>query len=110
MLTGLATLAIATGLAATVSVNHALLRTVALFLLGYGWNLCFVGGSGRLARDLQASERARIEGAVDAAVWGAAAVSSLASTAILSVGGYAVLAGTAGMLVALPTTTLLRTK
>ena len=108
MLAGLVTMAVATGLAAIAPENHALARTTALFLLGYGWNLCFVGGSGRLARDLPASERARVEGAVDAAVWAVAAVASLASTMILSAGGYAVLAAAAGALVLLPATVLMR--
>jgi predicted naringenin-chalcone synthase len=65
---------------------------VALFLLGYGWNLCFVGGSGRLARDLPEPVRPHVEGAVDAAVWTIAAAASLLSTVVLSAGGYAVLA------------------
>jgi MFS family permease len=107
MLAGLLTLAIASGLAAAGPRGDAVLRTASLFLLGYGWNLCFVGGSGRLARDLPAADRARAEGAVDATVWGLAATASLASTAILATGGYAVLAGLAGMLVLLPAAGLL---
>jgi MFS family permease len=107
MLAGLVTLALASGLAATGPRGDTALRTASLFLLGYGWNLCFVGGSGRLARDLPAAERARAEGAVDAAVWGLAATASLASTAILATGGYAVLAGMAGLLVVLPAAGLL---
>jgi MFS family permease len=110
MFAGLLTLAIATALAVTAPQTEAVLQTVALFLLGYGWNLCFIGGSGRLAGSQPAAERAQAEGAVDAAVWGVAAAASLASTAVLSTGGYALLAGMAGSLVVLPAATLLRRK
>lgn len=99
---GLLTLAASTGLAAVATGSPA--RPVALFLLGYGWNLCFVGGSGRLARDLPEAERPHVEGAVDAAVWTIAAAASLLSTVVLSAGGYAVLAWTscaAALLIAL---------
>ncbi|MFA1538678.1 MFS transporter [Actinomadura monticuli] len=87
---GLLTLAASAGLAAVAT--GSLGRPAALFLLGYGWNLCFVGGSGLLARDLPEAERPHVEGAVDAAVWTTAAAASLLSTVVLSAGGYAVLA------------------
>ncbi|MFI0448468.1 MFS transporter [Actinomadura sp. 6N118] len=70
----------------------------ALFLLGYAWNLCFVGGSARLARDVPAADRPHVEGAVDAAVWTLAAAASLLSTIVLSAGGYDILAGAAAVL------------
>lgn len=107
MLTGLATLAAATALAAGTG-ELAWLRTTALFLLGYGWNLCFIGGSAHLARDLPVLERARIEGAVDSGVWAAAAAASLASTALLAAAGYPALTGVAGIMAALPVLTLIR--
>jgi MFS family permease len=109
MFAGLCTLTVAAVLAATTPESDAPLRTGALFLLGYGWNLCFVGGSGRLARDLPESSRASVEGAVDATVWGLAAVASLTSTMALSAGGYAALAWVACALLAVPATLLLRT-
>ncbi|GAA2165165.1 MFS transporter [Actinomadura napierensis] len=92
MVAGVAALAASTGLAAAG--GGAWTRTAALFLLGYAWNLCFVGGSGQLARELPASERADIEGTVDAAVWTIAAASGLLSTVLMSAAGYGVLAGT----------------
>jgi MFS family permease len=103
---GLCVLALSTGLAAVAA--GAAGRPVALFLLGYGWNLCFVGGSGRLARDLPESERPHVEGAVDAAVWMVAAAASLLSTVVLSAGGYAALAWTSCALALLITFTQLR--
>ncbi len=102
MLGGILVLALATCLAALTSGGHPVAWTGALFLLGYGWNLCFVGGSGRLARDLPEADRTRVEGTVDAAVWGVSASASLASTALLSADGYAALAGTAGALLVIP--------
>ncbi|WP_433473188.1 MFS transporter [Spirillospora sp. CA-142024] len=92
ILGGLLTLALSTALAAVATGSTG--RPAALFLLGYGWNLCFVGGSGLLARDLPEAERPHAEGAVDAAVWTIAAAASLLSTVVLSAGGYAVLAWT----------------
>jgi MFS family permease len=106
MLAGLGMLLLATGLAA-VAADVPGPRAVALTVLGYGWNLCFVGGSGHLARDLPPAERARVEGGVDATVWGVAAGAGLASTAVLSAGGYGLLAGGAGALVLLPAAALL---
>ncbi|WP_161602634.1 MFS transporter [Thermomonospora catenispora] len=92
-LLGLLGLVLSSGLAAVAPA-----RAAALFLLGYAWNLCFVAGSGRLARDLPESERSRAEGAVDAAVWISGAAASLLSTVIMSAGGYGALAATACVL------------
>ncbi|MGH3377605.1 MAG: MFS transporter [Actinoallomurus sp.] len=108
MAAGLLALVSATVLAASVPESDAPVRTGALFLLGYGWNLCFVGGSGTLASDLPDAARASVEGAVDAAVWGIAAVASLASTVTMAAGGYAALALAAGALVLVPGTLLFR--
>ena len=49
----------------------------------------------------------RAEGAVDAGVWTAAGVASMASTAVLSAGGYPMLAIAAGSLALFPVTYLL---
>jgi len=110
MVAGLITVVVATALAATTPHGQAAVWATALFLLGYGWNLCFIGGSGRLASGLPAPERARVEGAVDASVWGVAATASLASTVVLSTGGFALLVGLAGSLVVLPAMALLEGK
>ncbi|TDC08258.1 MFS transporter [Nonomuraea longispora] len=90
MLAGLLLLVVSAGSAAFPPV-----RPVALFLLGYAWNLCFVAGSGHLARDLPEVERPHVEGAVDAAVWTVAAGAGLLSTVIMSAGGYGALTATA---------------
>jgi len=103
MAAGVATLAGSAGLAAS-----GLLPAGALFLLGVGWNFCFVGGSGRLAVRLSTSDQAGVEGAVDGAVWGLAATAGLASTAVLAVGGFAALALAAGALALIPAVILVQ--
>jgi predicted MFS family arabinose efflux permease len=107
ILAGLVTLAGASILAAAAPPDGGAPLFIALFLLGYGWNLCFVGGSGRLARDLPEPARAGVEGAVDATVWGVAALASLVSTPVLSAGGYAALAWAAAACALAPTAFLL---
>jgi MFS family permease len=103
---GLTALAVATG-AVAAGPPETGFRALALFGLGYGWNLCFVGGSAQLAATVPAPERARAEGTVDAAVWALAAVAGLLSTAVLAIGGYATLTAAAGLLVLAPAVVLL---
>ena len=43
---------------------------VVLFVLGYGWNLSLVGGSATLAREVPKIDQLRVQGIVEAAVWG----------------------------------------
>src|SRR6185312_9308346 len=93
--------------AAAAGPTDTAFRAAALSLLGYGWNLCFVGGSTALAGAVPPAERARVEGTVDAAVWGLAAVVGLLSTVVLALGGYAVLTAAAGLLVVIPAGALL---
>ncbi|MFG2169302.1 MFS transporter [Micromonospora chersina] len=97
MLAGLLVLAGSALLAAAVA--GAGPRAVALFLLGYGWNLCFVGGSGHLARDPSVIDHTQVEGTVDAVVWILAAAASLASTVVLAGLGYPLLALLSAVLV-----------
>jgi MFS family permease len=92
MSAGLLTVIASAGLTALVAEHQAWLRACALFLLGYAWNLCFLGGSSHLATRFTEPERTQVEGAVDAVVWTAAAAASLASTAIMAATGYPALA------------------
>src|SRR5919107_595640 len=103
---GLVALAVAAG-ATAAGPSGSGFRAAALFLLGYGWDLCFVGGSTALAGAVPVAERARVEGTVDAVVWGLAAVAGLLSTIVLAVGGYALLTAAAGLLVLVPALMLL---
>lgn len=100
MAAGLATLA---GSAAFVADSPSgIALTAALFLLGYGWNLAIIGGSGTLAGDGGA------QGAVDALSWGASTLATTASSLLFVHGGYPVLAASAAAICALPFAALLR--
>jgi len=65
---------------------------VSLFLLGLGWNFCFVGGSTLLADQLSPAERARTQGTNDLFVGLASAVGSLGSGIIFAGLGYTLVA------------------
>jgi len=65
---------------------------VALFLLGLGWNFCFVGGSTLLADQLSPAERARTQGFNDLLVGLASAAGSLESGFIFASLGYNMMA------------------
>src|SRR2546425_401637 len=74
-------------LAATLSPQVVPL-TVALFLLGLGWNLCYVGGSSLLADQLAPQERARTQGVNDLLIGLASAAGSLGSGIVFAGIGY----------------------
>ncbi|HUM25479.1 MAG TPA: MFS transporter [Anaerolineales bacterium] len=86
IITGSLTLVIAC-IAATISPD-VLPLGVALFLLGLGWNFCFVGGSTLLADQLSPDERARTQGFNDLLVGLASAIGSLSSGFIFAALGY----------------------
>jgi MFS family permease len=88
---GLATLGGAAGLAAVAPPDGGVVLTLALFLLGYGWNLGFVAGSAMLTRGLALGERTRIQGIADGLVWSSAAVASLSSGVVVAAASYTVL-------------------
>jgi hypothetical protein len=64
---------------------------LALFLLGYGWNLGFVAGSSLLTQGLGLAERTRVEGLTDALIWSSAAAASLGSGIVVAGASYAAL-------------------
>ena len=75
---------------------------VALFLLGLGWNFCFVGGSALLADQLSPLERSRTQGTNDLLVGLASAVGSLGSGFVFAASNYTVIAIFAGVLALIP--------
>jgi MFS family permease len=75
---------------------------VALFLLGLGWNFCFVGGSTLLADQLSPAERARTQGFNDLLVGLASAAGSLSSGFIFAAFGYNMMAYVAAAIAAVP--------
>lgn len=81
---------------------HTVGLPVGLFLLGYGWNLVFVGGSSVLSRELPVAERAQLQGVVDALVWGASALASLLAGQLFAFAGYPAVAVAACLVVIIP--------
>jgi MFS family permease len=75
---------------------------VALFLLGLGWNFCFVGGSTLLADQLSPIERSRTQGTNDLLVGLASAIISLSSGFIFDATSYTMMAIIAGALSLVP--------
>ncbi|MBI3763125.1 MAG: MFS transporter [Chloroflexi bacterium] len=65
---------------------------LALFLLGMGWNFCYVAGSSLLADVLRPSERGRVQGTNDLIVGLTSASGSLGSGLIFGAVGYAAIA------------------
>ena len=75
---------------------------VALFLLGLGWNFCFVGGSALLADQLSPLERSRTQGMNDLLVGLASATGSLGSGIVFAASNYTVIAIVSGVLALIP--------
>lgn len=100
ILTGAATLLLAC-LTAPLSPD-VLPLAVSLFLLGLGWNFCFVGGSTLLADQLSPAERARTQGRNDLLVGLAAATGSLSSGLVFNATSYTVITLLAGALSLIP--------
>jgi predicted MFS family arabinose efflux permease len=93
-------------LAAGAPPDGGLILGLALFLLGFGWNLGFVAGSTMLSAGLRFTERVRVQGLSDAAIWTTSAVASLGSGFIVQAAGYASLSLLGGALVAIPVVVL----
>lgn len=100
ILTGASTLLLAC-ITAPLSPNVFPLA-VALFLLGLGWNFCFVGGSALLSDQLSPAERSRTQGMNDLLVGLASATGSLGSGFVFAASNYTVIAFVAGLLALIP--------
>lgn len=92
--------------ATAFGIGHVAGMSVAMFLLGYGWNLVFVGGSAMLSRELAGNQR--VQGAVDAVVWSTSALASLGAGVLFGLGGYSLVTVVGGLLALLPLTVLIR--
>jgi MFS family permease len=73
--------------AATASVTEPSVLALDLFLVGLGWNLCVLAGSTILARQLPDPVATRVQGRVEAVVWGCTAVATLMSTMLFDLAG-----------------------
>jgi MFS family permease len=61
---------------------------LALFLVGLGWNFCYIAGSSLLAESLRANERGRVQGGADLLVNLSSAGASLGSGVVMAATGY----------------------
>lgn len=75
---------------------------VALFLLGYGWNLGFVAGSALLTHGLEVADRTRLQGLTDALIWSSSAAASIGSGVVVAVAGFTALGVMGAALVVVP--------
>lgn len=108
ILLGLSTLAAAGLLAASAPPDGGPLLLLALFLLGYGWNLGYVAGSNLLASGLTLLERTRLQGVTDTIIWSSAAVASFASGVVVALVSYTGLGILPALLVMTPAWLLIR--
>lgn len=75
---------------------------VALFLLGYGWNLGFVAGSAILTHGLDVRERTRLQGLTDALIWSSSAAASIGSGVVVAWAGFTTLGILGAAMVVVP--------
>ncbi|MER7246765.1 MFS transporter [Kribbella sp. NPDC000426] len=71
--------------AAVLATQTGLVFTPALLLLGYAWNLCYLGGSAQLGS-------AELESKVESSIWTVSALATATSPWLFTLGGFPVLA------------------
>ena len=95
---GLTTIFVGTGVLIVASLLAGLapperddILFLALFLLGWGWNLGFVAGSTLLSSSVEPAERAKLQGVADAVIWTTSAMASLGSGLVVAAAGWTTL-------------------
>ncbi len=68
--------------------NSVLWLAIALFLLGLGWNFCFVAGSTLLSEILKPQERGRVQGLTDTMINAVSGIGSISSGLIFAALGF----------------------
>jgi MFS family permease len=91
IMAGFAFLATAGVLGAVTPDRSGAALALPLFLLGFGWNCTFVAGSSLLAAGEAYRDRTRLQGAIDAAIWGTAALAGVVAGLVVATAGFAVL-------------------
>ena len=89
---GLLVLAGASVMAAVAPPDGGAVLFIALFLLGFGWNLGFVAGSTMLTQGVEVAQRTRLQGMADSLIWSMSAAASLGSGVVLAAASYTALA------------------
>ena len=103
ILAGMAVTAFAAVLAAVAPPDGGVILVLALFLLGYGWNLGYVAGSALLTEGLSLAERTRLQGLTDGLIWSSAAAASLGSGVVVAAASFATLGLLGAAMVVVPT-------
>jgi len=99
---GLTVIAFSAVLSAVAPPDGGPILFLALFLLGYGWNLGFVAGSALLTHGLEITERTRLQGLTDALIWSSSAAASIGSGVVVAVAGFTALGILGAALVVIP--------
>jgi predicted MFS family arabinose efflux permease len=73
--------------------NGVPMLAFSLFLLGLGWDFCFIAGSSLLSSSLASHERGRAQGAGEALVAAAAGAGSLGTGAVFAEAGILAVCG-----------------
>jgi MFS family permease len=94
-------------LAAAFAGQQVMHYAISMILLGVGWNFMFVGGTTLLVSTYRASERFRVQGVNDAAVFGTSAVGSLLAGTLLSSFGWTTVVASTIPALAVVTVTLI---
>jgi MFS family permease len=102
VMSGLIVVAFSAVLSAVAPPDGGPILFLALFLLGYGWNLGFVAGSAMLTHGLALAERTRLQGLTDALIWSSAAAASLGSGVVVALAGFTALGILGAGLVVIP--------
>ena len=71
--------------------NNVSWLALSLFLLGLGWNFCFVSGSALLTSVIRATEKGRVQGFTDALVYTASGLGSIGSGLIFAALGFLIM-------------------
>jgi MFS family permease len=102
IIAGLVLLAVSSLLAAVAPPEGGAILFVALFLLGYGWNLGYVAGSALLSHGLELADRTRLQGTTDSIIWSSAAAASLGSGIVVAAASYTALGLMGAAIVVVP--------
>jgi MFS family permease len=102
ILAGLLLLGFSSLLAAFAPPDGGAVLFVALFLLGYGWNLGYIAGSAMLTHGLAIAERTGLQGTTDSIIWSSAAAASLGSGIVVAAASYTALGLMGAALVVVP--------
>jgi MFS family permease len=107
-LSGMVVIVAAVALAAVAPPHTGPLLALGLFLLGYGWNMCFVSGSTLLVEGAPSADQTARQGAGDFLVFLAGAIASIGSGALLAGVGFAAMSLVAGAILVVPAAIILR--